>query len=85
MAMKGSRSRSKNQVAVLIWAQQISSAAIQVPLLTYGGFWLDQQWNTPPWLLLLGAVLGMCSAGWTLYRTVRYFDRQGQDDPSEQD
>jgi len=33
--------------------------AVSVALFALGGHWLDERWGTEPWLLLLGALLGM--------------------------
>ena len=33
--------------------------AVSVGLFAYGGLWLDQQWGTKPWMLLLCVVCGI--------------------------
>jgi F0F1-type ATP synthase assembly protein I len=32
--------------------------------LAYGGHWLDQKWDTDPWMLLTGVILGTFGGGW---------------------
>ncbi len=58
-----------------MWAQSITTAAVQIPILAFGGYWLDSQWGTFPWLLLIGVALGMLGGIWLLYRLVRFFDQ----------
>ncbi|WP_022835981.1 AtpZ/AtpI family protein [Salisaeta longa] len=35
------------------------------------GYWADARWGTTPWLLLVGAALGVAAAGLTLTRVSR--------------
>ena len=51
--------------------------AITVILVAAGGHWLDRLWGTKPWLLILGAALGMTVAMANLVRKVRPGDREG--------
>lgn len=32
--------------------------------LAYGGHWLDQKWDTGPWLLLTGVIIGTLGGSW---------------------
>lgn len=46
--------------------------AISVVVCLAGGWWLDEKFGTQPWLTLVGLALGVCAAGWSLYKvTVR--------------
>lgn len=36
----------------------------------FGGWWLDQQFDTKPWLFLAGALLGMVSGFYQFIRTL---------------
>ncbi len=45
--------------------------AVIVILIAAGGRWLDRLWGTEPWLLVLGAGLGMVLAMYNLIRRVR--------------
>lgn len=45
--------------------------AITVILVAAGGHWLDRLWGTKPWLLVLGAALGMTVAMVNLVRKAR--------------
>jgi F0F1-type ATP synthase assembly protein I len=33
------------------------------------GWYLDRKWNTTPWLLIAGLVLGLITGIWTMLRT----------------
>lgn len=59
----------------LYWAHSITSVALQIPLLAWGGSWLDDRCMTFPVFLLLGVLMGMLSGIWSLYRLVRFSDR----------
>lgn len=43
----------------MVWASQISTLGLQLAFPMLVGYWLDQRWQTKPWLLLLGALLGI--------------------------
>ncbi len=45
--------------------------AVTVILTAAGGRWLDRLWGTEPWLLVLGATLGLVLAMYNLIRRVR--------------
>jgi F0F1-type ATP synthase assembly protein I len=40
-----------------------------------GGYWLDAQLGTAPWLLLLGGILGLGAALFHFFRTVASLNR----------
>ncbi len=46
---------------------------VACPMLLFigGGAWLDARLHTVPWLLLLGVLLGMLSAGGALYQVTK--------------
>jgi len=46
------------------------SLAAAMTLGCLGGWWLDKKLGTTPWLLILGAVLGMVAGFVELYRVV---------------
>lgn len=43
----------------MAWAARVSSLGFELALPILAGYWLDQQWGTEPWLLLLGMGLGI--------------------------
>lgn len=47
-----------------------------------GGYWLDEQLDTGPWLLLVGSVLGIVSGFYHFFKIVLNLDakRKRQDD-----
>lgn len=42
-----------------VWATRLSSLGMEIAVPALGGYWLDRQWGTSPWLLVVGAVLGI--------------------------
>lgn len=50
-------------VAASRWVSEIINIALQMCLPVGGGFWLDNRWGTSPWLVVLGACLGLLIAG----------------------
>ncbi len=44
--------------------------ALPVALGAYAGYRLDRLWNTGPWMLLTGAILGIAVAFYLLFRSV---------------
>ncbi|MBW3542177.1 MAG: AtpZ/AtpI family protein [Planctomycetes bacterium] len=46
----------------MYWAMRIWMLAMELALLPLGGWWLDRQFGTTPWLLLAGVVLGLVIA-----------------------
>ena len=59
--MVGSRQPGdgRSQAAVGIeWASRISTIGMELAVPAGAGYWLDKRWDTQPWLLIAGAVLG---------------------------
>lgn len=42
-----------------MWATRASSIALTAVVPAGLGYWLDQRWGTTPWLLIVGAGLGL--------------------------
>ena len=71
----------------LSMGQLASSGAelgLTVAILTLLGWWLDNQWNSSPWMLLTGALIGTLGSMYKLWRlnakmTAKYFgkDKKG--------
>lgn len=55
---------------------EIVSAAIGLAALTAGGYWLDRRQGWAPVLTVVGALLGMLSAGFSLRSLIRRLDRE---------
>lgn len=53
--------RSPMSVAMQ-WASQVTTVAFEMALPAALGYWLDQRWGTEPWLVIVGAVLGLIAA-----------------------
>ena len=44
------------------WVSRISSISLEMVLPVGLGYWLDRRWGTEPWLVSVGACLGMLVA-----------------------
>ena len=44
--------------------------AITIVLCGYGGWWVDVQWGTTPWLMIFGCLFGSVAAFYHLYRSL---------------
>ena len=53
------------------WVSQITNIALQMALPPGLGAWLDARWGTSPWLVVLGACLGLFTAGTSLMQIVQ--------------
>jgi F0F1-type ATP synthase assembly protein I len=42
-----------------VWASRVTTIALQAVIPAGLGYWLDQRWGTFPWLLVIGAGLGL--------------------------
>lgn len=50
-----------------------------------GGYFVDQWLGTEPWLLIVGALLGMVATGGILYKTVKQLDEQNRSNRKRRD
>ncbi|MFC7440068.1 AtpZ/AtpI family protein [Laceyella putida] len=61
-------------------AGMISSIGTEIVLLTVGGAWvgnkLDAMWNTKPWMLLIGVLVGLGSGFITAFFTLKAFVKE---------
>lgn len=60
-----------SMVAASRWVHQITSIALELALLTIAGYWLDRQWGTSPWLVIVGACLGFLVSGLSLAQMIK--------------
>lgn len=44
-----------------------------VGILTLGGWWLDRQWSSEPWMLVVGVTIGVVGGIYRMWRTGRRF------------
>ncbi len=65
----------------MFWAQRVISASLEFIFALVVGFYLDQYFNTRPWLTLGFAVVGMISMFYSMIKIARQF----QDEVSIQD
>lgn len=50
----------------------------------WGGWWLDRRFETAPWALLGGILLGFAAAMWMIFRSLRALSaQQRQEDDDE--
>lgn len=57
-----------------------SSISVEIASATtvgyFGGRWLDSKFNTDPWLMLAGLLLGMAGGMWGVYVTLETFRKK---------
>ena len=57
--------------------------AMELALMPLGGFWLDRQFGTTPWLTFVGVALGLLTAGLDFYRLTKQFSTSKRDNPGD--
>lgn len=62
-------------------ASQITSVSLEMALPALGGWWADGKLNTSPWLVIIGAVLGLALGMYHLFQMVAREDRENQKKP----
>ena len=45
-----------------MWASRATSVSLEMVLPILLGLWLDRRWNSSPWIVIIGAVLGFSIA-----------------------
>jgi len=45
-------------VVAMEWVAKITTVGLEMALPAGLGYWLDRKWNTEPWLVTVGALLG---------------------------
>lgn len=70
----------KNKSDLWRIAAMVSSMGTEIVLLTVGGAWvgnkLDAMWNTKPWMLLIGVLVGLGSGFITSFFTLKAFVKE---------
>jgi len=49
-------------VDAMYWVHQTTTVSLMMVVPACLGYWLDQRWDTQPWLVIVGAVLGFVTA-----------------------
>jgi len=61
-SMKPDEDNERSPFAMAMeWTSRITAISLEMVLPPLLGLWLDQRWQTRPWLLILGAILGFCT------------------------
>ena len=55
----------------MYWATRISLLALDMALPPLAGYWLDRKFGTEPWLVVVGACLGLLLASFDFYRLTK--------------
>ncbi|MEG6522851.1 AtpZ/AtpI family protein [Desulfotomaculum sp. 1211_IL3151] len=60
-----------------------SSISVEIATATtvgyFSGRWLDSKFNTDPWLMLAGLLLGMAGGMWGVYMTLETFRKKDKE------
>ncbi len=64
------------------WVSEIINIALQFCLPVGAGFWLDNHWGTSPWLVVLGACLGLFVAGTSFSQLIKRLTPPPKSPPS---
>ncbi len=77
--------RQDSETAMVVASRlvhQITSIALEMALPAGAGFWLDRRWGTSPWLMLVGAGLGLLTAGFSFAQFVKRLAPPSKSSPS---
>ncbi|MBS1957525.1 MAG: AtpZ/AtpI family protein [Cyanobacteria bacterium SZAS-4] len=58
--------------------ESVLAIGVLVGLGAWGGFWLDGQLHTAPWLAIVLSLLGMCLGLWRMVAKAMASDKQGK-------
>jgi F0F1-type ATP synthase assembly protein I len=50
--------RNQSIGAAMRWASQVTSIGVELAVPVGGGVWLDRNYGTAPWLMILGTLIG---------------------------
>jgi ATP synthase protein I len=53
------------------WVSRITTISLEMALPAGFGYWLDTRWGTTPWLVLVGAGLGLFTAAMSLKQLIQ--------------
>lgn len=69
---------SKGNSQQIAWAYGVASDALSASLsagaFIWGGWYLDQQWKSAPWMILCGVAAGSLGFGFSLRRILQRLD-----------
>lgn len=58
--MRQSSSHNQSPISVAAqWASIATTISLEMALPATFGYWLDNRWGTKPWLVIIGAILGL--------------------------
>ena len=63
------------------WVSRITTISLEMALPAGLGAWLDRSWGTSPWMVVLGAALGLYAAGASLMQIVRQQESLARSSP----
>ena len=64
--------------AAMIWVHTVTTIGGEMALPAYFGYWLDQRWQTSPWLVIVGAILGFVLAMYHIFQIAGVIGKQGK-------
>jgi F0F1-type ATP synthase assembly protein I len=76
------QSSSQNQSPMSIaahWVSVTSTISLEMALPGAFGYWLDGQWGTKPWLVIIGVVLGFVTGMLHLLQLVKTENQKEKD------
>lgn len=62
----------------MMWSSRISSIGLQFVVPAALGWWVDQQWGTKPWFMIVGSLLGFLTGTLSLVQLAKDADRSGR-------
>lgn len=63
-------------VVAMEWVSKVTTIGLEMALPPTVGHWLDERWDTEPWLVLTGAILGMAVAALHLRELLQIENRR---------
>ncbi len=62
------------------WVSQITTISLIMVLPAGLGYWLDNRWDTEPWLIACGAAIGFAIGMWQLLQLVKTDQEKSKSD-----
>ena len=82
MRQPSSHNQSPMSVAAR-WVSIASTISLEMALPAAFGYWLDGQWNTKPWLVITGAILGFITGMMHLLEIAKKEGQKQQQDKKD--
>ena len=61
--------------AAMQWVNRIMTICLEMVIPAGLGYWLDRKWNSEPWLLVCGAVVGFVLGMWHLLQLAKISEK----------